>query len=78
MNSKSGCSGEVFWNNFSFSCPGKGFEDLEENIQKMLDQNGFHKNLIAKKFHEKRENFMVNINSFFFISKAHWDCVSSS
>ncbi|VDD95151.1 unnamed protein product [Enterobius vermicularis] len=41
-----------------FSCPGKGFEDLEENIQKMLDQNGFHKNLIAKKFHEKRENFM--------------------
>lgn len=41
-----------------FNCPGKGTDDLEESIQNILDEHGFHKNLIAKKFHEKRESFM--------------------
>lgn len=41
-----------------FNCPSKGIDELEESIQKILDQNGLHKNLIAKKFHEKRESFM--------------------
>uniref|UniRef100_A0A0N5A8R5 Neuroendocrine protein 7B2 n=1 Tax=Syphacia muris TaxID=451379 RepID=A0A0N5A8R5_9BILA len=43
-----------------FNCPSKGIDELEESIQKILDQNGLHKNLIAKKFHEKRESFMVS------------------
>uniref|UniRef100_A0A0M3HM59 DUF3456 domain-containing protein n=1 Tax=Ascaris lumbricoides TaxID=6252 RepID=A0A0M3HM59_ASCLU len=41
------------------SCPAKGADELEESIQNLLDEHGFHKNLIAKKFHQKREDFMV-------------------
>uniref|UniRef100_A0A914R570 Neuroendocrine protein 7B2 n=1 Tax=Parascaris equorum TaxID=6256 RepID=A0A914R570_PAREQ len=40
-------------------CPAKGADELEESIQNLLDEHGFHKNLIAKKFHQKREDFMV-------------------
>uniref|UniRef100_F1LC15 Neuroendocrine protein 7B2 n=1 Tax=Ascaris suum TaxID=6253 RepID=F1LC15_ASCSU len=41
-----------------FNCPAKGADELEESIQNLLDEHGFHKNLIAKKFHQKREDFM--------------------
>lgn len=39
-----------------FNCPGKGSDDLEESLQGLFDEQIFHKNLIAKKFHQKRDN----------------------
>ena len=38
-----------------FNCPSKNNgEDFEQNLEEMLDKNGLHKNMIAKKFHEIR------------------------
>ncbi|VDK77988.1 unnamed protein product [Onchocerca ochengi] len=43
----------------SFSCPDKkADEDLEESLQNILNDQGLHKTLIAKKFHEKRSQEM--------------------
>ncbi|KAM3716216.1 Neuroendocrine protein [Dirofilaria immitis] len=42
-----------------FNCPDKRIdEDLEESLQSILNDQGIHKSLIAKKFHEKRSQIM--------------------
>ncbi|VDK85135.1 unnamed protein product [Litomosoides sigmodontis] len=43
-----------------FNCPDKRMDDdLEESLQNILDGQGLHKTLIAKKFHEKRSQEMM-------------------
>uniref|UniRef100_A0A7E4VUY2 Neuroendocrine protein 7B2 n=1 Tax=Panagrellus redivivus TaxID=6233 RepID=A0A7E4VUY2_PANRE len=38
-----------------FNCPSKtSGEEYENNLEKMLSENGLHKSMIAKKFHETR------------------------
>lgn len=52
---------------FNFSCPDKrADDDLEESLQSILSDQGLHKTLIAKKFHEKRSQGMVNVRCHFF------------
>ncbi|CAG9540212.1 unnamed protein product [Cercopithifilaria johnstoni] len=42
-----------------FNCPDKRMdEDLEESLQSILNDQGLHKTLIAKKFHKKRSQAM--------------------
>ncbi|EFO18197.2 hypothetical protein LOAG_10298 [Loa loa] len=42
-----------------FNCPDKRTDDdLEESLQNILNDQGLHKTLIAKKFHEKRSQAM--------------------
>ncbi|VDM22369.1 unnamed protein product [Wuchereria bancrofti] len=44
-----------------FNCPDKKIDDeLEESLQSILNDQGLHKTLIAKKFHEKRSQAMVS------------------
>ncbi|VDN17060.1 unnamed protein product [Gongylonema pulchrum] len=43
-----------------FNCPDKRTDDeLEESLQSLLDEQGLHKTLIAKKFHEKRSQALA-------------------
>ena len=37
-----------------FNCPSKNDGEYEQNLEKMLSDNGLHKTMIAKKFHETR------------------------
>jgi hypothetical protein len=37
-----------------FNCPTKNGNDYEKNLEQMLSDNGLHKTMIAKKFHETR------------------------
>jgi hypothetical protein len=37
-----------------FNCPTKNGDNYEQNLEKMLSENGLHKTMIAKKFHETR------------------------
>lgn len=37
-----------------FNCPDKRADEIEESLQSILSDQGLHKTLIAKKFHEKR------------------------
>ncbi|KAI6229649.1 Neuroendocrine protein 7B2 [Aphelenchoides besseyi] len=39
-----------------FNCPTKDKDGYENEMNEMLDRNGLHKNMIAKKFHEKRSD----------------------
>ncbi|VIO99513.1 7B2, putative [Brugia malayi] len=43
-----------------FNCPDKKIDDelMEESLQSILNDQGLHKTLIAKKFHEKRSQAM--------------------
>jgi len=42
-----------------FNCPTKGNNEYENELDDMLEKNGLHKSMIAKKFHEKRSDFEV-------------------
>ncbi|MFH4983478.1 hypothetical protein AB6A40_010187 [Gnathostoma spinigerum] len=42
-----------------FDCPGKSTGDFEDGLHHIFDEPGFHKSLIAKKFHEKRNSIEV-------------------
>jgi hypothetical protein len=41
----------------TFNCPNKENNEYENELDKMMAENGLHKGMIAKKFHEKRSNF---------------------
>lgn len=38
------------------SCAEKEASDVGQTLQDILDENGLHHNMIAKKFHEKRSS----------------------
>jgi hypothetical protein len=39
-----------------FNCPTNNGDQYEEKLDDMLEKNGLHKSLIAKKFHQKRSD----------------------
>ncbi|CAI4222810.1 unnamed protein product [Auanema sp. JU1783] len=39
-----------------FNCAEKEANDVGQTLQDLLDENGLHRNMIAKKFHEKRSS----------------------
>jgi len=40
-----------------FNCPSKENNEYENELDKIMEENGLHKGMIAKKFHEKRSDF---------------------
>lgn len=54
---------------FFLSCADKSADEAEESLQEMLQDNGLHQNMIAKKFHQKRSAEVSGPSVLFYMQR---------